>query len=237
MIEKPRIAILSGEPTSTLSFGEIWHFFEQQLRYPISVLDMEYFESIDLTEYEVLILPDGKNYKRAMGDELLEKIADWVDGGGKLIAIGGALKAFADKEGFGIKTREIKKDSLPEPRQVHGLSSRERLMENVNGAIFKTAVDITHPLAFGYNSNYFTLKLKNGSYEPLLKGTVATIADPVPLAGFAGIHTRDLLTNSLVFGVETRSKGKLIYLVDNPLFRGFWENGKLFFVNALFMVP
>jgi len=25
-------------------------------------------------------------------------------------------------------------------------------------------------------------------------------------------------------------------MVDNPLFRGFWENGKLFFANALFMV-
>jgi len=25
-------------------------------------------------------------------------------------------------------------------------------------------------------------------------------------------------------------------MIDNPLFRGFWENGKLFFANALFMV-
>ncbi|MFC5048971.1 hypothetical protein [Aquimarina hainanensis] len=28
--------------------------------------------------------------------------------------------------------------------------------------------------------------------------------------------------------------GSIIYMVDNPLFRSFWENGKLFFVNAVF---
>jgi len=27
-----------------------------------------------------------------------------------------------------------------------------------------------------------------------------------------------------------------VYIVDNTLFRSFWENGKLFFVNAVFMV-
>jgi len=28
----------------------------------------------------------------------------------------------------------------------------------------------------------------------------------------------------------------VIYMVDNPLFRGFWETGKLLMVNALFFV-
>jgi hypothetical protein len=30
--------------------------------------------------------------------------------------------------------------------------------------------------------------------------------------------------------------GSFIYMVDNPLFRGFWENGKLFLVNSIFFV-
>jgi hypothetical protein len=28
----------------------------------------------------------------------------------------------------------------------------------------------------------------------------------------------------------------MVYLTDDILFRSFWENGKLFFVNSLFMV-
>jgi hypothetical protein len=54
--------------------------------------------------------------------------------------------------------------------------------------------------------------------------------------GFAGANMRSKLSNSLVFGVEDKGSGKVVYLVDNPLFRSFWENGKMLFSNAVFMV-
>ena len=60
VIQNLNIAVLSGEPTSTLRFGEIWNFFEQQLDYPISVLDEDYFARVDLAKYDILILPDGR---------------------------------------------------------------------------------------------------------------------------------------------------------------------------------
>jgi hypothetical protein len=40
----------------------------------------------------------------------------------------------------------------------------------------------------------------------------------------------------MVFGEERLGSGSIIYMVDDPLFRAFWENGKLFFVNAVFLV-
>src|SRR5690606_18486777 len=36
LVTKPKIAVLAGKYTSTLNYGEIWHFFEQQLSYPIT---------------------------------------------------------------------------------------------------------------------------------------------------------------------------------------------------------
>ena len=59
MIKNNNIAVLTGSPTRTLQFGEIWHFFEQQLHYPVAVLEAEYINSSDLKKYDVLILPDG----------------------------------------------------------------------------------------------------------------------------------------------------------------------------------
>ena len=38
----------------------------------------------------------------------------------------------------------------------------------------------------------------------------------------------------MILGVENFGKGELIYFCDNPLFRGFWENGKLLVANALY---
>ena len=58
------------------------------------------------------------------------------------------------------------------------------------------------------------------------------------LAAAAGItYTIVALKNipeSLLFGEERKGSGSIIYMVDNPLFRSFWDNGKLFFVNAIF---
>ena len=36
LINKPRIAVFTGEQTSSLSYGATWQFFEQQLEYPIT---------------------------------------------------------------------------------------------------------------------------------------------------------------------------------------------------------
>jgi len=36
--------------------------------------------------------------------------------------------------------------------------------------------------------------------------------------------------------VEEVGRGEVVYLLDDPLFRGFWYNGELVFSNALFLV-
>ena len=112
----------------------------------------------------------------------------------------------------------------------------EKMKNDITGAIFKTKVDQTHPLAFGYKDTYFSLKLGSDAFNYLENGTVVYISkDTAPVAGFAGSEAQKKMSKSLVFGVEKHHKGQVVYMIDNPLFRGFWENGKLFFVNALFM--
>ncbi|MFN5361179.1 MAG: hypothetical protein ACK5CC_10655 [Bacteroidota bacterium] len=36
-------------------------------------------------------------------------------------------------------------------------------------------------------------------------------------------------------GVQEFGAGQVVYLAENLLFRNFWENGKLLFVNAVFL--
>ncbi|NNJ88042.1 MAG: zinc carboxypeptidase [Eudoraea sp.] len=237
VVKPVKVAVLSGEPTSTLRFGEIWHFFEQQLHYPITVLDADYIERTDLSEYDILILPDGRGYRSFMDKTMLESVKDWVSAGGRLIAMGNAIDAIEGKEGFGIKPKERKRDSTNLEVDPYENEQRERMKQAITGAIFKTRVDPTHPLAFGYGDTYFTLKLGNDSFEYLESGTVAYIENNTkPVAGFAGSEAQKTIATSMVFGVENYRRGQVIYMVDNPLFRGFWENGKLFFANALFMI-
>lgn len=237
MIDDVKVAVLSGDPTSTLRFGEIWHFFEQQLHYPFAVIDADYMNRIDLSEYDVLILPGGWGYSDFMKEDTLKDLKEWVRNGGKLIAMGGAISSISGKKGFGLEKKEIEKDSSKSMRPYDG-SERERIKNAITGAIFKTKVDNTHPLAFGYDSSYFTLKLGNDAFDYLSKGNVVYLEENQnkPVSGFAGSTAQKRIDKTLVFGVEGFGRGSVVYMVDNPLFRGFWENGKLFFANAIFMV-
>ena len=240
VVKDVRVAVLSGEPTSTLNFGEIWHFFEQQLHYPLTVLDTDYFDRVDLDAYDVLVLPDGRGYRRFLNENRVKGLKEWVAGGGRLIAMGGALDALGGEAGFSIEPKKPE-ETQEEPAGEADLLSyeagqRERIKGAITGAIFKTRVDPTHPMAFGYGDSYFSLKLGSSSYELLGSGNVSYLTgQPEPVAGFAGSNALKRLPNSLVFGVENHGRGQVVYMVDNPLFRGFWENGKLFFANALFM--
>ncbi|MEL4307764.1 M14 family metallopeptidase [Joostella sp. CR20] len=233
LISKPTVALLSGGKVSTLNFGEVWHFFEQQLHYPVTVLDATYFSNIDIDAYDILILPETSSLK----EEQLRKIKTWIKDGGKLIAIGKANKSLASDDDFSISLKEDEEnDSISKPKS-YALSARNYIQNLITGAIYKAKVDTTHPLAFGYTDTYYSMKLNGDAYNYLTtKNAVYLENTSAPLSGFAGVNAQKKQPNSVVFGTEKVGKGTVVYFVDNPLFRGFWENGKLFFVNALFMV-
>jgi hypothetical protein len=246
-IKAPTIGVVFGEQTYSLSAGEIWHFFEQQIHYPITQIGTDYFKNVDLKKYDVLIVPEG-NYK-IFEEDVLDKISDWVSDGGRLVLIANAINAFAERKNFDLKRfaseeqktevekteKELKeKEGFPRYEETE----RKQVSEFISGAIYKVTIDNSHPLGFGLGNSYFSLKtnelrfayLDHGWNVGILKGKTK------PVQGFAGYKANKALENSLVFGVETKGEGEVVYLVDNPLFRSFWENGKLLFSNAVFMV-
>ncbi|MFD2565824.1 M14 family metallopeptidase [Pseudotenacibaculum haliotis] len=236
-INRQKIAVLSGQGTSSLSFGEIWHFFETQLKYPLTVLDTDYFGGVDLDNYDVLIIPNGY-YGRVLNKSGLDKVKSFAQNGGTVIAIGNALRSFANQKGFALKTKKSKSKEAPKAN-LTPYADQERAGADylITGAVFKSKVDETHPLAFGYGDEYFSLKLGSSSYDYLQSGgNVAYFTkDATNVSGFAGRKAAKNIPESLLIGEERKGGGSIIYFVDNVLFRSFWDNGKLFFVNALFL--
>jgi hypothetical protein len=168
----------------------------------------------------------------------MKKLKDWVRGGGKVIAFDRALGAFAGQEGFSLKYNDNGGGGEGNDLIPYAERERQYAKQLITGAIFKTKVDNTHPMAFGYHDTYFSLKLGSTSYSLLNGGyNVAHIGNNVEkVSGFAGSEAIKKLPNSLVFGEERMGRGSMIYFVDNTHFRSFWENGKLFLVNAIFFV-
>jgi len=156
--------------------------------------------------------------------------------GNKLIALENSLGKFADKDGWGLKRAETEKDTS-EPKQIpFAGSDRRGIAGAIPGAIFKVKMDPTHPLAFGFEENYSTLKTTTRSYQLLEKGWDVGIIDGFPKhLGFVGSKAKSKLKDSLVFGVKPMGGGSVIYLVDNPVFRAFWAEGGRLLGNAIFM--
>ena len=236
LINNQRIALLKGKYTSSLSYGAIWHFFEQQLQFPVTSINTKYFKDVDLRQFDVLIMPNGY-YNGYLDKSTLAKIKNWVRSGGKVIAIASAVDAFSNKDGFDLKknTSEDKKEETTGNLVPYDQRENESVKGFITGSIFKTKIDTSHPMAFGYDDTYFSLKLGSSSYQLLQDGyNISYIEKPENVSGFAGEDALKTLDNSLVFGEARIGDGSMIYMVDDPLFRSFWENGKLFFVNAIF---
>ncbi|RIJ34141.1 zinc carboxypeptidase [Pontibacter oryzae] len=245
-LKMPKVALMSGEGISPYGFGEVWHFFEQQINYPVTVLNTSYFSQVPLHEFDVLILPSGF-YGNVLDEKTLEKVQDWVRSGGKLIALESAMSYLAGKKGFELKRKsdaeqdkEKGNGKEKDPyKNLRAYANRERaaLDSEVQGSIFRIDLDKTHPLAFGYSDNYFALVRSSNAFEFLADGwNVGVLKKDNYTTGFVGKEAKDKLKDALIIGTQNMGRGEVVYLADNPLFRGFWQGGKLLFGNAVFVV-
>jgi hypothetical protein len=244
-VKQPTVAVVAGPGVDATAFGEVWHFFEQQLGYPLTVLGTDYLSRVNMSKIDVLILPDG-NYQDIYSATALESLKSWVRGGGKLIALEGAMKFLANKKDFLLKAKAADSVAVRKaeaanpylPLRRYGAADRESTENQALGSIYRVQLDNTHPLAFGYGDTYPALIRTPLSYKFLGTGgwNVGVIKKNGYYAGFSGSKARKQLVDTFVLGAQDLGRGQVIYLGDNPLFRAFWQSGKLLFGNAVFLV-
>jgi hypothetical protein len=99
-------------------------------------------------------------------------------------------------------------------------------------------LDNTHPLGFGLPPYYYSIKLSDDIYDFMDDDgwNVGTIKKDGWVAGFVGQKSKEKIKDGLLFGVQSMGRGTVVYMADDPVFRSFWEDGKLLLSNAVFMV-
>ncbi len=238
-IKQPRVMLVTGDNVWAEAMGEVWYYFEQQINYPVTLVKYQDLGRVRLSDFDVAIFPDG-GYENFPADRL----QSWVHDGGKLIAMGSAVNELVEKRGFSVKRKEDKKDDKADDKSKAAIErlfenrDRDALRTSIPGAIYKLNIDNTHPLAYGLPTWYFSLKLSDDIYDFLGDDgwNVGTIKKDGYVSGFVGQKSKEKLKDGMLLGVQSVGRGSVVYLVDDPLFRSFWENGKLLFGNAVFMV-
>jgi Zinc carboxypeptidase len=238
----PRVACITGNDVGSNAAGEIWHLFEQQIKYPLTLLNGNRLRINTLKQFDVLILPDG-DYSFINDKKMGEDIKTWVKNGGRIIALESAVSQLAEAE-WGVKVKKEDDEKKEDKKTVdykelkkYGNRERDDLLNSIPGAIYKVEMDDTHPLAFGIGNSFYTLKQNGMVLEFLKEGwNVGVVKKENKISGFAGNTVTNKIKDGTLFAVQEMGRGKVIYMVDDPVFRNFWENGKLLFLNAVFMV-
>ena len=238
-IKARRIAVLTGEGVNASAAGEVWFYFDQVLNYPITFINAKDAAGINWNHYDVVIMPDG-NYRFLNDKKEAEQLKSWIANGGHVVALEGAVAQLA-KLSWGLKLKHQDSTEAIDPYaslKKYGERERDNIPASVPGSIFKVEMDNTNPLAFGYPNHYYTLKQDDRVYEFIENGgwNVGVLKRNKPVAGFVGSKVQNKFEDGLLFGVQNIGDGTVTYLADDVLFRSFWENGKLMFANAVFLV-
>ncbi len=182
-----------------------------------------------------MIVPPG--YYRNLFDSKGENdLSQWLKKGGRIVAIGSALNTFTNHDMFSLERIQGDKKEENATQLAYNEVERDNISSVIYGSIFNAKVDASHPMAAGFTKEYATLKTNERAFGLIGdNGTVAYLPkNAAPLAGFTGANALEKQSESLLFGTEKIGRGSVVYLVDNPLYRSFWENGKLWLLNALF---
>lgn len=234
VIKKPNVAMITGGQTSPYSAGQIWHLLDTQANLPVTMLKSDRFSRADLSEYTTLLIAEG-----GVDSDHWKKIKSFADGGGTVIAVGNAAPGVHSQLGGGssASTKSVMSDdgSIQKPFDT---ASNERALKLISGAIFRTQVDLTHPLLYGFarrelpvfrSHSRFLTPSKNAYCNPI-------IYDPdLPLmAGYCSDENVERFKGSASVVVHPTGRGQFILMADNPNFRGFWKATSRVFLNAIY---
>src|ERR1035437_5856880 len=95
-VRKPAIALAWDTPASSSSAGAVRFVLERQFGYPVTPIRTAQLNSVELAKFQVLILPDGGGYAGLLGDAGIQRVKAWVQAGGVIVALGGAVGFLTD---------------------------------------------------------------------------------------------------------------------------------------------
>jgi len=242
-LKTPKVALVTGEGINSNAAGEVWHFLEKEIEYPVTLINANDLSRATWSNIDVLIMPDG-NYRFLNDKSSAEQFNQWIQNGGHVVALESAVSQLSKMDWSVIHLKkEDEKDSAVKKNSYALLRSfenreRDEIPAVTPGSVYRVDIDSSHPLMYGYAGYYYTLKMDTNIYDFIKNDgwNAGVLKTDNQVAGFVGSKLKKKLKDGLVFGVQDLGRGTVTYLSDDVLFRNFWENGKLMFCNAVFMV-
>ena len=232
-VVQPKVLLLVGDGVTSYDAGEVWHLLDQRYQMPTTLVDVNDFSSVNLDRFTVVVMVNGSYSRLGKG---AGKLKEWVNQGGTIVAMRNAVN-WAKANGLANVSFKNKKTKKAIERRPYSSLSADRGAELIGGAIFEVRLDLTHPLAYGYNEEKLPVFRKGTTFFELPKNQYAAPAiytkQPL-LSGYISKKNLSLLGNTAAIIVCRSGSGRVICMSDNSNFRAFWYGTNKLFANALF---
>jgi hypothetical protein len=247
VLHQPKTALIVDRPFNSYTAGQIWFQFDRNVEYGISRLRSWRLSSLDLSEYDVLILPGFYGGSSPLDESEMEILKNWVQAGGTLVAT--EQTAFAltkDRTEFtSVEMAEADEDSSDEGTDPAAFTPYEARTDSsglrrIPGAAFHSHIDISNPLAFGvkeqlYSLTYTTDQLKpSSSYQVV--GYYESDASDLLASGYASQDNLSKAAGNVFAAVAPMGRGNVVLLTDNTQYRMFWRGPERLLINAVMLV-
>ena len=231
VLQKPSVAILSGDGTSSYGVGEIWHLLNFRMGIPVSLLNAKQLNTGKLSKYNTIIVPDG--FYGNLDSTDIKTLKDWVRNGGTLIATQTGSRWVVNKKILNEKLKKGDTQTLDIPYdQVPMVTGAQR----IGGAIFEVSLDNTHPIAYGYNKKTPMFRRGDTFFElsTTAAANVGRYTKTPLLSGYISEEKLKEIQNSASIIARRQGGGHVILFADNPSFRAFWYGSNGLLLNAVF---
>jgi hypothetical protein len=237
-VKDPKIGLVGGPGSDATSYGMLWHTLDVDTPIPHTTLSVESLRNLDLSNYRVLVFPDG-SYTERLGKRAIDKIKQWVNDGGTVVAIKGAHAFLREKD---VEISKLKPWEAPKKSDDKDAAEPTARYNDfrVPGSSFRTSMNERSFLTFSVPRAPAVLIEGSGAFLPLPHkvDNVVTIDEKEPLiSGVAWQENIDRLKGSVYVASEKFGRGQVITFADDPHFRLFWRGTLPMFLNAVVYAP
>ncbi|GGD77127.1 M14 family metallopeptidase [Lacimicrobium alkaliphilum] len=238
LVKQPKVMMIAGAGSSQYEAGEIWHYFDQRVGLPLTILDMDRLRSVSLSGYSHIIMADG-NFS-GIADKQVKAIQDWVEQGGVLITQKRAAKWASENDL--LKATFMSQKELSSGFDTTKLSYADKdaleAKKRIAGAVFSAEIDPSHPLGFGYSQRalHFLRNSTLAMHVPAAPFVTVSRYTTKPLkAGYASEEMIEHMAGKANIVAHKLGRGKVIGVTDNLSFRGYWYGTSRILSNAIYL--
>ena len=231
----PEVAILVGRSMGIPDSGEAWFLLDRRFQMrPTLIEATTTLTPKKLQRYNAIILANGVPALTKSSEKALK---DWVAAGGTLIASG---KAYKWVDEAGILPIEVKDASHKEDSTAYRAFAEKKEADagnDIDGVFLNARLDISHPLAWGYDQpELAVLKKNNIIFEKNADPYVSPLhyTDKPHLSGFLSAKNEGLLEGTPAVFAKKYKSGSVVVFADDMNFRSYCFGTSKMFMNAIF---